>query len=310
MNKYPLWKYILLIFIGLAALIVALPNLYGDKPAVQLAARSGVISENLAEEVRTSLNEGGFTDFEVYEEGVNLVISFPEEGQQLKAKDYMELKFGARHTVALNLVPATPDWLKSFSQPMYLGLDLRGGVHFLMEVDMESAIAQSLESYRPEWRSSLREQKIRYQGVQIKDGVINARFKDAAARDSALAALAPDYLDLVLTASDDGQFFFIEGVMSEQAIIDERKAALQQNIITLRNRVNELGVAEPVIQQQGTDRIVVQLPGVQDTNRAKRNTGRDSYTGISTDLWHCIRLVCGCRKWTRTGWCKVVQTAR
>lgn len=269
MNKYPLWKYILLAVVAFTALLYALPNLYGNDPAVQLAARSGVISETLSTDVGDVLKSKGLENFQSYVEDGRLVTRFDNLDDQLKASDVLAEAFGDRHTVAQNLVPATPDWLRAIAQPMYLGLDLRGGVHFLMEVDMETASKQALERYQPDWRTFLREKSIRYQGVQVKDGVIKARFQDAATRDNALSVLSDEYPDLDYSESADGKYFFVDAVMSEEALLVERKSAVQQNIVTLRNRVNELGVAEPVIQQQGPERIVVQLPGVQDTNRAK-----------------------------------------
>ncbi len=269
MNRYPLWKYILLAVVAFTAFLYALPNLFGNDPAVQLAARSGTISETLTEEVSTALKAKGLEGFQSYTEDGRLVTRFENIDDQLKANDILAATFGDRHTIAQNLVPATPDWLRAIAQPMYLGLDLRGGVHFLMEVDMETASKQALERYQPDWRTFLRDKNIRYQGVQVKDGVIKARFQDVTTRNNALNALANEYPDLDYTESADGKYFFVDAVMSEQAALLERKSAVQQNIITLRNRVNELGVAEPVIQQQGPERIVVQLPGVQDTNRAK-----------------------------------------
>ncbi len=269
MNKYPLWKYVLLAVVALTAILYALPNLYGDNPAVQLAARSGIIGETLEDDVSASLREQGFENFQTYQESGNLIVRFDNTEEQLRAKDVLSAGFGDRNTIALNLVPATPAWLRAIGQPMYLGLDLRGGVHFLMEVDMDSAIKQALNRYQPDWRSELRSNGIRYQGVQVKDEVIKARFSDPATRDKAMSLLSNEYRDLDYSTSEDGKYYFVDAVINEQAKLDERKAALEQNIITLRNRVNELGVAEPVIQQQGPERIVVQLPGVQDTSRAK-----------------------------------------
>ncbi|HBR98240.1 MAG TPA: protein translocase subunit SecD, partial [Gammaproteobacteria bacterium] len=242
-------------------------------PAVQLTARSGTLSETLADEVGATLNEKGIEGFESYVEGNVFIVRFADTQTQLKANDALSAAFGDRHTVALNLVPATPGWLRSFAQPMYLGLDLRGGVHFLMEVDMASAVSQALQRYQPDWRSLLRSEGVRYQGVQVKDDVIKARFPDAATRDDALTLLSNEYRDLEYSTSEEGKYFFVDAVISEEARETERKSALQQNIVTLRNRVNELGVAEPVIQQQGPERIVVQLPGVQDTGRAKEILG-------------------------------------
>ncbi|MDO6459412.1 protein translocase subunit SecD [Granulosicoccaceae sp. 1_MG-2023] len=273
MNKYPLWKYLLLGFVALVAIVYALPNVYGDDPAVQLAARSGVLEASLADDVASTLQAAGIGDFDSYVDGNNLIVRFADTEDQLAAQDALDKAFSDRYTLALNLVPATPHWLRAIAQPMYLGLDLRGGVHFLMEVDMQTAIAQTMERYQPDWRSTLRDEGLRYQGVQLKDGVLKARFSDAQTRDKALGVLRAAYQDLAYDTGEEGGYFFVDGQMTEQAILDEKKAALQQNIITLRNRVNELGVAEPVIQQQGAERIVVQLPGVQDTSRAKEILG-------------------------------------
>jgi preprotein translocase subunit SecD len=255
------------------ALVYALPNLYGDDPAVQLSARSGEISQTFAQDVSASLTEGGYKDFRVEQIDSNLVVRFANTDDQIRANDHLSVQFGRSHTVALNLVPATPLWLRSFAKPMYLGLDLRGGVHFLMEVDMESALKQALESYQPEWRKLLRDKGVRYQGVQIKNGIIKARFANEEVRDKALDLLSNEFRDLKYSDSQNGKYFFVDAKMSETSQLAERKSAIQQNIITLRNRVNELGVAEPVIQQQGAERIVVQLPGVQDTGRAKEILG-------------------------------------
>lgn len=273
MNKYPLWKYLLLGLVALVAILYALPNLYGDDPAVQLAARSGELEATLADDVASTLEAADIGEFDSYVDGNNLIVRFADTEAQLAGLDILDRAFGDRHTLALNLVPATPHWLRNIAQPMYLGLDLRGGVHFLMEVDMQTAIAQTMERYQPDWRSALRAAGLRYQGVQLKEAVLKARFSDAATRDQALELLQGDYQDLDFSTSEESGYFFVDAQMTEEAILEEKKAALQQNIITLRNRVNELGVAEPVIQQQGTERIVVQLPGVQDTSRAKEILG-------------------------------------
>jgi len=201
-------------------------------------------------------------------------LRFSNVADQTVAREAIDSALGSDYITALNLVSAAPDWLQRIGQPLYLGLDLRGGVHFLMEVDMESALDSAQQGNMQDIRTWLREENIRYKGITARDGTVSAAFDGAAARDSALDVLSRQYRDLEFTARDaaDGKTW-VDAVMSEQAVLDERNAAIQQNITTLRNRVNEIGVAEPVIQRQGADRIVVQLPGVQDTTRAKELLG-------------------------------------
>ena len=214
MNKYPLWKYILLAVVALVAIVYALPNLFGDDPAVQISSRTGVASDTLQSDVDTELKKNGFENYQSYMDSEVLVVRFENTEEQLRANDLLSIAFGDRHTIALNLVPATPAWLRSFAQPMYLGLDLRGGVHFLMEVDMESAMRQALERYQPDWRSLLRSEGVRYQGVQVKDDALKARFPDLATRDQALALLSAEYRDLEYSTSEDGKYFFVDAVIS------------------------------------------------------------------------------------------------
>jgi preprotein translocase subunit SecD len=206
-----------------------------------------------------------------------VLVRFKGEEAQLKAAGEIKEALQAedsRYGVALNLAPATPEWLRAFNAlPMYLGLDLRGGVHFLMEVDMDSAISKSLDRASSELRTFLREEKIRYRTVQIKKGSLDVRFSSAAERDKGLERLEEEFRDFTLTSADADGDYFVNLAYSETALKAEKSAALTQNISTLKNRVNELGVAEPVIQQQGEDRVVVQLPGVQDTVRAKEILG-------------------------------------
>ena len=271
-NKTPAWKYFLLALVIAAGVLFALPNLYGDLPAVQISPRTGELDPGLADQVETTLSAAGLQGYTVRPDENRLLVLFDDEDTQLKANDLIDSEFGGRNSTALNLVPATPDWLRAFAQPMYLGLDLRGGVHFLMEVDMVTAISKSQEKYVDEFRSFLRENKIRFRSPFQDERGINVRFKDAAARDQALELLKFEYRDLEFTESDAAEFF-LHASMTQEAQEEERRSALQQNIITLRNRVNELGVAEPIIQQQGRERIVVQLPGVQDTTVAKEILG-------------------------------------
>lgn len=273
-NKYPMWKYLFLAMVVAVGCLFALPNLFGDDPAVQISPRSGELSETLSADVAKTLENGGISDFTLRSEDGKLLAVFADGDAQLKARDLIQQSHSNRNTVALNLVPATPEWLRSFAKPMGLGLDLRGGVHFLMEVDVEAAIKQSEAGYIDAFRNFLRGRDIRYRGArQVEDGV-NVRFDDAEKRDTALAALRQEYFqDLELEPIDDGKDFYVNAKLTELARENERRAALDQNIITLRNRVNELGVAEPIVQQQGRERIVVQLPGVQDTTIAKEILG-------------------------------------
>ncbi len=271
-NKTPAWKYLLLALVIVAGILFALPNLYGDMPAVQISPRTGEVDPGLAEQVEATLSEAGMQGYTVRPDENRLLVLFEDEDTQLKANDLLDAEFGGRNSTALNLVPATPDWLRAFAQPMYLGLDLRGGVHFLMEVDMQTAIEKSQEKYVEEFRTFLRQNKIRFRSPFQDERGINVRFKDAAARDQALELLKFEYRDLEFEQSDAAEFF-LHASMTQETQDEERRSALQQNIITLRNRVNELGVAEPIIQQQGRERIVVQLPGVQDTTVAKEILG-------------------------------------
>jgi len=273
MNKYPLWKYLLLAAVLLAGCLFALPNLYGDDPAVQISPRNGVLDPALTDQVAATLENGGVEGFSFRPDDGRLLVLFEDGDSQLKARDLIQLDYSNRNTVALNLVPATPDWLRAIGKPMGLGLDLRGGVHFLMEVDVAAAIAQTEAGYIDEFRTFLRTRKIRFRGAQETEDGVNVRFETAEVRDEALAAIGPEYPDLELTSLEQDGNFVINAKLSELARENERRAAIDQNIITLRNRVNELGVAEPIVQQQGRERIVVQLPGVQDTTIAKEILG-------------------------------------
>ena len=273
-NSNPLWKILLLGAALLVGALFALPNLFGSDPAVQVSSRDGEIGEELLASVTRTLTEAGFDDVEYREEDGRLLVLFDSEDDQLRARDAL---LGAldrnETTVALNLVPAGPAWLRSVSDPMYLGLDLRGGVHFLMEVDMVAAIDSAEERFVADWKRELRSQRVRGVRVEHDDGVLTARFRDAAERDRMLETFRADAPDLAFETREEGEFAWIEANLTEAAEEEERSSALQQNVTTLRNRINELGVAEPVIQQQGSDRIVVQLPGVQDTARAKEILG-------------------------------------
>ncbi len=277
MNQYPVWKYVLIAAVILTGVLYALPNLYGDDPAVQVSPLRGA---PIGEETRTRVTDLlkgesiPFKSFEQIERG--MLIRFNNTQDQLRAKDLIDEKMGDNYVSALNLTPATPAWLAFFNAaPMYLGLDLRGGVHFLMEVDMVTALRQAGERYVSDLRSILRNEKVRYLTITraASGNAVEVKFRDVADRDTGRSLIRKEFPRLLLAEEDRGDDVFLVAKISDQEIRETKKMALQQNVITLRNRVNELGVAEPVVQQQGEDRIVVQLPGIQDTARAKEILG-------------------------------------
>jgi preprotein translocase subunit SecD len=276
-NRYAPWRYILLILVVALGAIYATPNLYGEDPALQISHRVNLIDEGELSNISSLLETEGIEHRSVELDGNNLLVRFDSEDAQLKAATRVrDLLYASdrRYSIALNLAPATPDWLTALSAlPMYLGLDLRGGVHFLMEVDMESAIEKAMQRAAGELRSFMREEKLRYKAVQTYPRKISVRFANTEARDAARLKLEDEYRDFEFTDSSDDRSWYIEINYNPTALDEERRAAVEQNISTLKNRVNELGVAEPVIQRQGEDRVVVQLPGVQDTVRAKEILG-------------------------------------
>ena len=270
-NRYPLWKYLLIVFLLVIGVVYALPNLYGDDPALQISAnRMAEINADTRDTVLKVLDARQYP-YKSYELTPNsLLVRFGDTETQLKAYEPVREALGDNYTAALNLAPATPDWLRELNAlPMYLGLDLRGGVHFLMEVDMDAAVKQALERYVSDIRSLLRENKLRYLTITDDNGRVEVKFRDAAERDKAVDVIHSEYRELVLADEVREGSFFIYATLGEKEVLETKKFAIKQNITTLRKRVNELGVAEPVIQQQGDERIVVQLPGVQDTARAK-----------------------------------------
>lgn len=280
-NKYPLWKYLLLVIVMSVGLLYAAPNLYGEDPALQVSSVRGVeVSISTQENIRSILRSNEVEFKSIVLENEKILVRFSDTENQLKAKDLVRKELSSDYIVALNLAPKTPEWLLSINGlPMYLGLDLRGGVHFLMEVDVDAAISQSEERYISDFRTELREARLRYTRIdqhQVEPGITNGvavRFKDAETRDKAEEVLRKEYPDLQYDTFDKDGHFFSHITLTDREKSETRKLALKQNITTLRNRVNELGVAEPVIQQQGVNRVVVQLPGVQDTARAKEILG-------------------------------------
>ena len=272
MNRYPLWKYILIIAAVVIGLVYTLPNFYGEVPAVQVSPLRANLKADAAlmARVEESFKKAGLRPEGIALEANSVKARFATTDEQLKAKDALQVALGEDYVVALNLLSRSPQWLTSIGAlPMYLGLDLRGGVHFLMQVDMKSALSKKVESYTNDIRGLLREQRMQYSGIAREGEAVTVRFRDAALRDKALVRITKDMPDLDLRTADDAGEFRITGTLKVDAQRRTQAFALQQNINTLRNRVNELGVAEPIIQQQGLDRVVVQLPGVQDTAKAK-----------------------------------------
>ncbi len=275
-NQYPAWKYLLLVVVTVIGLTYAMPNMFGDDPAVQISpVKSVEFNSETQTKVASVLEQANLPVKSSVFEGGRFLIRFENTEDQLKAKSLLKDALGRTAVVALNLAPATPGFLQGLNaQPMYLGLDLRGGVHFLMDVDMEEAVSKAYQRYIDEVKGVLRAQKIRYISVEVENEALEVKFKDMPTLQSGLEVMKKEFADR-FTFTTDETTAAPKALMqlSATTIAETQKYALQQNITTLRNRINELGVAEPVIQQQGDRRIVVQLPGVQDTARAKEILG-------------------------------------
>jgi preprotein translocase subunit SecD len=277
MNRFPLWKYLLVGVVLVVAMLYSLPNFYGEVPAVQVSPvrTTEKVDAAFMQRVESVLKTAGLNSLGMSLDERSVKARFASTEAQLKAKDVLQAGLGKGYTVALNLLPASPDWLGAMGAlPMYLGLDLRGGVHFLLQVDMPKALEKSAERYQGDIRALLREKKVRYLGIGREQAAVVIKFRDAAQREQASNEIKLAYEDLVLADSMRGEEFVLTATLSQTAQVSTQDYALQQNLTTLRKRVNELGVAEPVIQQQGVDRVVVQLPGVQDTAKAKEILGR------------------------------------
>ncbi|HLP96857.1 MAG TPA: protein translocase subunit SecD [Sideroxyarcus sp.] len=277
MNRYPLWKYLLILGALVLGFIYTLPNFYGESPAVQvLPLRSSLKADAaLLARVEEVLKSAQLSPEALSLDLTSVKARFADTDTQIKAKDVLHAQLGDDYVVALNLLSRSPQWLADMNAlPMYLGLDLRGGVHFLMQVDMKGALDKALESASGDIRSTLREANVAYSGVSRDGSVITVKFRNQEARDKGEAELKQRFSGLEFSSREEGGESLLLGKLKQQEQLRIQESAVQQNLITLRNRVNELGVAEPVIQQQGVDRIVVQLPGVQDTARAKDILGR------------------------------------
>jgi preprotein translocase subunit SecD len=277
MNKYPVWKYAIIVIALVVSVIYASPNLFGEVPVVQVSgARASVkVEPALQSELEAALKGAGIAVAGVDAAEGQATFRFADTDTQLKARDVIQGKVPPGYVVALNLQSATPRWLQALgAKPMYLGLDLRGGVHFLLQVDMKAAATKSVERYLGDIRGLMRDRKVYYSGLARDGERITLRFREADQRATALRLLEKEMPDLVIREQSSGEESQLVASIKPEVVKREQELALQQNIQTLRNRVNELGVAEPIIQQQGADRIVVQLAGVQDPGRAKEILGR------------------------------------
>ncbi|WP_454905643.1 protein translocase subunit SecD [Variovorax gossypii] len=282
MNRYPVWKYTIIVIVLLVGLIYALPNFFGEAPAVQVSAAKTVVKVDASTQTRVeeALKAAGLTPDLITLDATSLRARFATTDDQLKARDAVQRALvpdanDPPYTVALNLVSRSPKWLTALHAfPMYLGLDLRGGVDFLLQVDMKGAIDKKAESFASDLRTTFRDKSIRGTAVSRNGQTVEVTFRDAASLDAAKRIIQDQFQDLSTTDSQDGSNWRLVATIKPEAARRMQDAALKQNITTLHNRINELGVAEPVIQQQGLDRIVVQLPGVQDTAKAKEILGR------------------------------------
>ena len=282
MNRYPVWKYAILVIVLLVGVLYTLPNFFGEAPAVQVSSAKATIKVDTAvqQRVEEALKAAGVTPDFVALEGNSVRARFDTPDTQLKAKDAIQKALvpdanDPSYIVALNLVSRSPLWLKALhANPMYLGLDLRGGVHFMLQVDMQAALTKKAESYAGDIRTALRDKNIRHGGISRDGQFIDIKVRDEATATAARNLIADQFADLQVTTTPEGTEFKLRASIKPEATRRVQEQALKQNMVTLHNRINELGVAEPVIQQQGLDRIVVQLPGVQDTAKAKDILGR------------------------------------
>ncbi len=282
MNRYPLWKNALVVIALLLGLIYTLPNFYGEVPAVQVSSVKATvkIDATLQDRIAQTLQATGIEPTGIFTDPHGIRVRFRDTETQLKAKDAIEKVLNpdpndASYSVALNLISASPEWLASIhALPMYLGLDLRGGVHFLLQVDMKGAITKRLDALGADLRTLLRDKGLRHGGISREGNQLVIRFRESDTLDKARVVISEQQPELDLAEAQEGADIKLVATLKPQAIKRIQESALKQNITTLHNRINELGVAEPVIQQQGADRIVVQLPGVQDTAKAKDILGR------------------------------------
>ncbi|NMM77205.1 protein-export membrane protein SecD [Rhodococcus sp. SRB_17] len=282
MNRYPVWKYAIIVVALLVGVLYTLPNFFGEAPAVQVSSVKATVKVDAAlqQRVQEALDAAGVQPDLIGLDGGSVRARFDTPDTQLKAKDAIQKALvpdpeDPQYIVALNLVSRSPAWLTALhAAPMYLGLDLRGGVHFMLQVDMQTALTKKAESYAGDIRTALRDKNIRHGGISRDGQTIDIKVRDEAMLAAARNLIADQFPDLAVTSSPDGEGMRLRAAIKPEALRKVQEQALKQNMVTLHNRINELGVAEPVIQQQGLDRIVVQLPGVQDTAKAKDILGR------------------------------------
>ena len=282
MNRYPVWKYAILVIVLLVGVLYTLPNFFGEAPAVQVSSVKTTVKVDAAvqQQVEEVLKAAGLTPDLVTLDGGSVRARLDTPDNQLKARDALQKALvpdpaNPSYIVALNLVSRSPAWLTALhARPMYLGLDLRGGVHFMLQVDMQAALTKKAESYAGDIRTALRDKNIRHGGISRDGQTIDIKVRDEATQTAARNLIADQFADLQTVSAPDGNEFRLRATIKPEATRRVQEQALKQNIVMLHNRINELGVAEPVIQQQGLDRIVVQLPGVQDTAKAKDILGR------------------------------------
>lgn len=274
LNKYPLWKNLMIIAILVIGGIYALPNLYGENQAIQISGSKGITLEKEDYAKIEQVVAQDCPDCKVERNEGQALIRFEDNDLRLKVKEKLTSELGDNYVVALNLAAATPDWLKSIgAKPLKLGLDLRGGLHFLMEVDMDEALKKIVTQTVQDFRAELREEKLRLSGIRPVGNDVIITFRDAETRDKAMQLLRGKHADMTFEADEEDGQQIIKMVMKENKIKEIKTYAVEQNINIIRNRVNELGVAEPLVQRQGADRIIVELPGIEDSARAKEILG-------------------------------------
>ncbi|MCJ7556611.1 MAG: protein translocase subunit SecD [Gammaproteobacteria bacterium] len=275
MNHYPWWKNLMVVLVVAVGGLLALPNLFGEDPAIQIARDDyQPVTESTVTRVRELLQRENLVNRGVFSEDGRVQVRFEGVEVQLQAHDLLKEELGGTYGTALTMAPRTPAWLRAIGlRPMSLGLDLRGGVHFLYEVDIKGAVTQALQRYETDFKAMLRKEEIRYVRVREQNGTVDVVLRDQADADAARELIRDSDPQLLVLESMDGENVVLTVSMTDQQIRQRQDFAIEQNVTTLRNRVNEIGVAEPVVQRQGLDRIVVQLPGVQDSTRAKKVLG-------------------------------------
>ncbi|MCG6658538.1 protein translocase subunit SecD [Halomonas campisalis] len=276
LNRFPLWKYLLIGIVLLVGLVYSLPNLYPEDPSIQISSARGdaTVDAGQIERIEQSLRDAGIAIKAVDSDDTRVLIRLEDTDDQIRSRDMIDDMLGNDYVVALNLADSTPEWLQALAaSPMTLGLDLRGGVHFLLEVDMDAALTQRLEVNASAMREQLRSERIRYRGTEVEERTLIFTFANEEDRDAARRLISREFRDFDYASEGDGRGARLVMTLTDTAVNEIQDYAVNQNLTTLRNRVDELGVAEPMVQRQGPDRIVVELPGVQDTVAAKRVVG-------------------------------------